>query len=417
MALVPVRTESSFLESEMDGSVESLGRLLDAQKKIFHSQIDQLKRLVVNQCKLTGVNPLSQEMAAGALSIKIGKKPRDLLNPKAVKYMQSIFAIKDTIGKKETREISALCGVTVTQVRDFFSGQRSKVRKLVSLVREKAAKSDASDAANERCSTNPEETLLYHIDAPSSAVNAKNVGDLAEVPDSNGNLLAIQYYQNVPVSSIDSKPIQVVVPSSSSQRPSAAREQKERKGCSAKSGDRRRRVPVTVGDVLVSLGHKEVEGAEEEAAPTSIPTLLRSTSTPQLDQLVLACFRRKQKEMRFSAASRRSKRVGFSTSAGLVKNTCGFPLKSGNDIWDRHIKKRIALTQDLMGAYGTWTADVQSIVLELLLNFNILEARNGGKISCEKICQGSGSLRHLESVNSRKKTKDRAMKGRKERIF
>lgn len=30
--------------------------------------------------------------------------------------MQSIFAIKDTIGKKETREISALCGVTVTQV-------------------------------------------------------------------------------------------------------------------------------------------------------------------------------------------------------------------------------------------------------------------------------------------------------------
>ncbi|XP_020698720.1 homeobox protein LUMINIDEPENDENS isoform X1 [Dendrobium catenatum] len=218
MALVPVRTESSFLESEMDGSVESLGRLLDAQKKIFHSQIDQLKRLVVNQCKLTGVNPLSQEMAAGALSIKIaGKKPRDLLNPKAVKYMQSIFAIKDTIGKKETREISALCGVTVTQVRDFFSGQRSKVRKLVSLVREKAAK---SDAANERCSTNPEETLLYHIDAPSSAVDVKNVGDLAEVPDSNGNLLAIQYYQNVPVSSIDSKPIQVVVPSSSSQEES-----------------------------------------------------------------------------------------------------------------------------------------------------------------------------------------------------
>lgn len=46
----------------------------------------------------------------------IGKKPRDLLNPKAVKYMQSIFSIKDTIGKKETREISALCGITVTQV-------------------------------------------------------------------------------------------------------------------------------------------------------------------------------------------------------------------------------------------------------------------------------------------------------------
>lgn len=38
------------------------------------------------------------------------------MNPKAVKYMQSIFSIKDAIGKKETREISALCGITVTQV-------------------------------------------------------------------------------------------------------------------------------------------------------------------------------------------------------------------------------------------------------------------------------------------------------------
>jgi len=45
-----------------------------------------------------------------------GKRPRDLLNPKAVKYMQSLFALKDTLGKKETREISLLCGVAVTQV-------------------------------------------------------------------------------------------------------------------------------------------------------------------------------------------------------------------------------------------------------------------------------------------------------------
>lgn len=50
----------------------------------------------------------------------IGKKPRDLLNPKAVNYMQSIFSVKDTVGKKETREISALCGVTVTQVVCFL---------------------------------------------------------------------------------------------------------------------------------------------------------------------------------------------------------------------------------------------------------------------------------------------------------
>lgn len=45
-----------------------------------------------------------------------GKRPRDLLNPKAVKYMQDIFSIKDAISKKESREISALFGVTVTQV-------------------------------------------------------------------------------------------------------------------------------------------------------------------------------------------------------------------------------------------------------------------------------------------------------------
>ncbi|GMN38080.1 hypothetical protein TIFTF001_007342 [Ficus carica] len=82
--------------------------------------------------------------AAGALSIKIGKRPRDLLNPKAVKYMQSVFSIKDAISKKESCEISALFGVTVTQVREFFGSQRSRVRKLVRLSREKTIKSNAS---------------------------------------------------------------------------------------------------------------------------------------------------------------------------------------------------------------------------------------------------------------------------------
>lgn len=38
------------------------------------------------------------------------------MNPKAVNYMQSVFSIKDAISKKELREISALLGVTVTQV-------------------------------------------------------------------------------------------------------------------------------------------------------------------------------------------------------------------------------------------------------------------------------------------------------------
>lgn len=49
-----------------------------------------------------------------------GKRPRDLLNPKAVKYMQLVFSMKDAISKRETREISAQFGVTVTQVLIFI---------------------------------------------------------------------------------------------------------------------------------------------------------------------------------------------------------------------------------------------------------------------------------------------------------
>lgn len=52
-----------------------------------------------------------------------GKRPRDLLNPKAVKYMQYIFSIKDVVNKKECREISALFGVTATQVLFSFIKQ------------------------------------------------------------------------------------------------------------------------------------------------------------------------------------------------------------------------------------------------------------------------------------------------------
>ncbi|PON96621.1 Octamer-binding transcription factor [Trema orientale] len=128
------------LELQIGSSAESLHKSLDSQRELFHSQIDQLQRIVVTQCKLTGANPLSQEMAAGALSVKIGKRPRDLLNPKAVKYMQSVFSIKDTVSKKESREISALYGVTVTQVREFFASQRTRVRRLVRLSREKSTR-------------------------------------------------------------------------------------------------------------------------------------------------------------------------------------------------------------------------------------------------------------------------------------
>ncbi|ERN16982.1 hypothetical protein AMTR_s00057p00206030 [Amborella trichopoda] len=152
--------EVLFAESDIGNSFESFERCLESQKELFHYQIEQLEKIVASQCKLTGANPLSNEMAAGALSIKIGKRPRDLLNPKAVKYMQAVFSIKDTLSKKETREISALCGVTVTQVREFFASQRSRVRKLFRLTREKAMRNDnACEASLDGPATNSEHTI------------------------------------------------------------------------------------------------------------------------------------------------------------------------------------------------------------------------------------------------------------------
>ncbi|KAM7277462.1 hypothetical protein ACFE04_019328 [Oxalis oulophora] len=132
-------------ELNIGRSIESFGRFMDSQKELFHSQIDELQKVVVTQCQLTGVNPLSQEMAAGALSINIGKRPRDLLNPKAVKHMQELFAVKDVITKKESREISALFGITLSQVRDFFNNQRSRVKKIVRLSTEKTVKSSVCE--------------------------------------------------------------------------------------------------------------------------------------------------------------------------------------------------------------------------------------------------------------------------------
>ncbi|CAL0311084.1 unnamed protein product [Lupinus luteus] len=142
-------SNDDFMEVEIGSSVESLQNFLASQRDLFHSQIDQFQQIVVTQCKLTGVNPLSQEMAAGALSINIGKRPRDLLNPKAVNYMQSVFSIKDAISKKESREISALFGITVKQVRDFFASQRSRVRRLVQLSRERALISNSCEESHD----------------------------------------------------------------------------------------------------------------------------------------------------------------------------------------------------------------------------------------------------------------------------
>ncbi|XP_073284728.1 homeobox protein LUMINIDEPENDENS-like isoform X2 [Primulina huaijiensis] len=127
----------------------SYQELLEAQNDLFKTQIGKLQKIVLTQCKLTGINPLSQEMAAGALSIKIGKRPRDLLNPKAVQYLQLVFSIKDAVSKRETREISAQFGVTASQVREFFAGQRSRIRNFVRLSGEKADRSRTCDESHD----------------------------------------------------------------------------------------------------------------------------------------------------------------------------------------------------------------------------------------------------------------------------
>ncbi|KAF5731465.1 putative Homeobox protein LUMINIDEPENDENS [Tripterygium wilfordii] len=170
-------------EVDIGSSVDSFQKILNSQKDLFHSQIDQLQRIVVAQCKLTGVNPLSQEMAAGALSINIGKRPRDLINPKAVNYMQAVFSIKDAISKKESREINAQFGVTVTQVREFFTSQRSRVRKLVWLSREKAIKSVADKKPQDGVPASSDSDRMMPIDPV--PLNSVGPAAIEEAPSSS----------------------------------------------------------------------------------------------------------------------------------------------------------------------------------------------------------------------------------------
>lgn len=65
MALVSGVSDGAVVELDVGKSVESLAALLDSQKELFHSQIEHFQKLVVAQCNLTGVNPLSQEMVRG----------------------------------------------------------------------------------------------------------------------------------------------------------------------------------------------------------------------------------------------------------------------------------------------------------------------------------------------------------------
>ncbi|PIA44474.1 hypothetical protein AQUCO_01700223v1 [Aquilegia coerulea] len=200
----------TLTEINVGNSLDSFTKFLDSQKDLFHSQVDQLQNIVVTQCRLTGANPLSQEMAAGALSINIGKRPRDLLNPKGVKYMQSVFAIKDTISKKETREISALCGVTATQVREFFASQRSRVRKLVRLSREKAIKSDAERMLDGGCSTSSDSAMHVIDPTPLNVVDPNAIkSDAGKTLEGlcSTNESAMHVINPTPLNSMDPKAV------------------------------------------------------------------------------------------------------------------------------------------------------------------------------------------------------------------
>lgn len=47
---------------ELAAPTRSYQELLGEQKDLFQNQIEKLQEIVATQCKLTGVNPLSQEM-------------------------------------------------------------------------------------------------------------------------------------------------------------------------------------------------------------------------------------------------------------------------------------------------------------------------------------------------------------------
>lgn len=50
------------MELAVSPATTSYEHLLDGQKDLFQNQIEKLQQIVATQCKLTGVNPLSQEM-------------------------------------------------------------------------------------------------------------------------------------------------------------------------------------------------------------------------------------------------------------------------------------------------------------------------------------------------------------------
>ncbi|BBN11584.1 protein MpHD10 [Marchantia polymorpha subsp. ruderalis] len=133
----------------MDEVVE-LENMIEAQKKTMQWQIDELQRIMMKQCELTGKNPLSEEMIYEVLGEKgADKKLGEVPSAEALKSMKEVFAIKDTITKKEAREISSMTGATVTQVREFFQTQRNLVKKLVQQVYDETGRVGIKNASEQ----------------------------------------------------------------------------------------------------------------------------------------------------------------------------------------------------------------------------------------------------------------------------
>ncbi|GAB4829863.1 hypothetical protein Ancab_019509 [Ancistrocladus abbreviatus] len=100
--------------------------------------------------------------------------------------MQSLFSIKDEVSKIECRQISARYGVTVTQVRQYFASQRSRVKKAVLMSKDRAINSAACKEAQDGVpassdSMMPVDPVPLSSIAPSSAEEAASCLKLEEI--------------------------------------------------------------------------------------------------------------------------------------------------------------------------------------------------------------------------------------------
>ncbi|XP_002968102.2 homeobox protein LUMINIDEPENDENS isoform X1 [Selaginella moellendorffii] len=128
-------------------SLQELQEKLGAQRKVFESQVDELQSLLKVQYSLTGANPLYLEMGTSVLGPRAVKRPEDSLLPEAQRLLRDVFALKDTVTKKEVLELSALTGAARTHVNDFFTGQQSRVKRLIQMATDDTGKVDVSSTA------------------------------------------------------------------------------------------------------------------------------------------------------------------------------------------------------------------------------------------------------------------------------